>query len=60
MIQAYAGAEAGDEIRASTIAYTARTARATSKRQFVQTGGVLKASEARHIVNTRAKKEAER
>jgi hypothetical protein len=60
MIQAYAGAEAADEIRATTIAYNARTARASSRRQFIQTGGVLNASEARHIVHTRAEKEAER
>jgi hypothetical protein len=60
MIQAYAGAEAADEIRASTIAYNARTARASSKRQFIQNSGVLRASEARHIVDTRAEKEAVR
>ena len=60
IIQAYAGAEAADEIRASTIAYNARTARASSRRQFIQTSGVLKASEARHIVNARAEKERER
>ena len=60
IIQAYAGAEAADEIRASTIAYNARTARASSKHQFIQNGGVLRASEARHIVDTRATKEQER
>lgn len=58
-IQAGAGAEAIDELRESTVAFAARRTRTLQKRQSLQKGGVLKAVNARSIIQERQLSELE-